>query len=697
MNRKQRRMVAKLGKHTGPAVTPGATGGRSVQITDLLASARRHHENGQLTEAETHYRKILTIDQNHFDSLHLLGVIAHQLGRNDQAVHLIRKAIALKDRNATFHDNIELVVGASGRSEHPLARFELAAAYSNLCIVLMAMGDSIQALRSIQRSIQIEETDNAKLLFVQCLQALSFIPSGIDLRDNLIRALSEPWRRPQDLSRFVANLLKCDGATGVCIRRFISAWPRRLSIQELFSSAELAEVCRDRLLRCLLEETNVFDIELERFLTATRQMMLEAAGTASDGFGEDMLRFFCALAQQCFVNEYIFACTDHEKEQADRLRVLLIEALASGTSIPEPWLVAVAAFFPLASLPGADLLVERRWSAPVIQLVARHVRERQEERRLEATVSRLTAINDSVSLAVQQQYEENPYPRWMKASPVGKPTTINAYLRQQFPLVDLHKIANTTGAEILIAGCGTGQHSIETARQFKGACVLAIDLSLTSLSYAKRKTRDLALKNIEYAQADILQLQSIGRTFDVIEASGVLHHLADPMAGWRVLLSILRPGGFMRLGLYSKLARRDLIAARNFIGQRRFGISAEEIRRCRQELTHVGADTSLGKVTEWVDFFSTSTCRDLLFHIQEHQLTLPEIASFLRQNGLEFLGFGLAGGVLQNFKRRFPNDTTATDLAHWHIFETENPSIFAGMYQFWIQKPVISSAVNSHD
>ena len=66
--------------------------------------------------------------------------------------------------------------------------------------------------------------------------------------------------------------------------------------------------------------------------------------------------------------------------------------------------------------------------------------------------------------------------------------------------------------DVLIAGCGTGQHAIETGRRFAGASVLAVDLSLTSLSYAFRKTRELGLQNIAYAQADILKLGAIGRT-----------------------------------------------------------------------------------------------------------------------------------------------------------------------------------------
>ena len=70
-----------------------------------------------------------------------------------------------------------------------------------------------------------------------------------------------------------------------------------------------------------------------------------------------------------------------------------------------------------------------------------------------------------------------------------------------------------------------------------------------------RKTRELGVSSIEYAQADLLKLGSLGKQFDVIEAGSVLHHLADPWTGWRTLLSLLRPGGFMLLGLYSNIAR----------------------------------------------------------------------------------------------------------------------------------------------
>ena len=683
MNRKQRRIAAKLGKQAAPPLSRNATLNPSGQIPDLLARGRSHHRAGQLADAEKCYRDLLAIDPNHFDGLNLLGIVAQQTGRSDLAAGLIGKALALHDQSPTLPNT-----GTPGRSKPAVSRKNLAAAHSNLSIVSTALGDLPTALKAIQRSLQLEETENAKLLFVGCLRKLTVIPDGIDLRDDLVRAMSEPWGRPTDLARFASNLVKRDGAVGTCIRRITATWPRILAPDELFSSTEFAEICDDRLLSCLLESTLVFDLELERFLTVVRSTILAAAvdGAASEAFGQGSVRFCCALAQQCFINEYVFSWTAEEKLQAERLRERLVEALATGAPVPELWLAAVAAYYPLALLPHADSLIEQRWSASAAELITRQVQEVHEEQRLRASVPRLTAVDDDVSLAVKKQYEENPYPRWIKASPAGA-TTIEAHLRQLFPLANIHNVVKTPGAEILIAGCGTGQHSIETAQLFPEARVLAIDLSLSSICYAKRKTRELGLKNLDYAQADILQLQSIRHSFDVIEAGGVLHHLAQPMAGWLVLLSLLRPGGFMRIGLYSKLARQDIAAARALIAQRGYGSSAEDIRRFRQELEGLGDHAPLSEVTDRLDFFSTSRCRDMLFHVQEHQFTLPEIAEFLRQNQLSFLGFDLHGGALQAFRQRFPNDGEMTDLGLWYSFEMENPSLFAGMYEFWIRKP----------
>src|SRR5260221_14014676 len=94
----------------------------------------------------------------------------------------------------------------------------------------------------------------------------------------------------------------------------------------------------------------------------------------------------------------------------------------------------------------------------------------------------------------------------------------------------------------------------------------------------------LGRDHVEAAQADILQLPSVGRTFDVIDSAGVLVPFGAPMEGWRLLLSILRPGGVMRLGLYSEFARQCIVAGRQLIAERGLGSSADDIRSFRHDV-----------------------------------------------------------------------------------------------------------------
>lgn len=772
----------------------------SIDLNQNYQNAVSLHQAGRLSEAEGIYRNILAIYPNHVHSLHLLGVIAHQVGRNDVAVELIGQAIAANKRDADFHSNIGVALRELGRLDDAVEHFRQALklrpdfadahnnlglclkeqgqfaesesryrralsispdhgnahnnlgivlaeqrkfeeaeehyrrgvalnpafaggynnlglvlmwqgrlaeavefyrkalalkpdyveAYTNLATVLVSAEEFAAALAALRCALMLKETFEAKSLTVHCIKQLRSAQDASPVRDLVIHALAEGWERPVELAQLSAALVKHNPAVGECVQRATKAWPRRLGGEGLFGASGLAAAGDDELLRCLVESTPVWDIPLERFLTAARFALLERAATdAAAGAGEEpALGFYCALARQCFINEYVFACGDDELEAARGLRDRLVAALASDAAIPVFWPVAVAAYFPLDALPGAERLLERAssqsWPDAVAGVLVQQVSEPREEQQIRSAIPRLTDIKDKVSLEVQQQYEENPFPRWVRAVSAIKPTTVDGYFSGRFR--SFRELGKSSDIDMLIAGCGTGQHPIESAQEFSGVRILAVDLSSASLAYAQRKTRAAGLTNVEYAQADILELGSIGRTFDVIESTGVLHHMAEPWAGWRVLLSLLRPGGVMQVGLYSELARTDIVAARSLIAERGYGRSAEDIRRCRQELLSFDDNTRYRKIMGFSDFSSTSGCRDLLFHVQEHRLTLPAIKAFLTENDLEFLGFELASEKAEAFRKRFPGGGASANLDLWHIFETENPATFSNMYQFWIQK-----------
>ena len=198
-----------------------------------------------------------------------------------------------------------------------------------------------------------------------------------------------------------------------------------------------------------------------------------------------------------------------------------------------------------------------------------------------------------------------------------------------------HKFNNPN---VLIAGCGTGNHICQAAN-YLNANILGVDLSLTSLAYAKRKVEELGLKNIEFLQADILQLKNQTKKFDVIESVGVLHHMRNPLKGLKILLDLLKPNGFLLIGLYSEKARLHIVKAKEFAKKNKFENSLTGIRSFREAIFNEKTDLLLQKLSKGKDFYSTSSIKDLIFHVQEHRFTLPQIFKILKNLNLEFLGF----------------------------------------------------------
>lgn len=452
------------------------------------------------------------------------------------------------------------------------------------------------------------------------------------------------------------------------VARIAGKWPLPLTGAELFGGDGLAPLANDLFLRCALEAAILPAVQLELLLGYARAELLRLASAGNEA-SDDIAGFACALARQCFITEYVWTPADGENGPAGALRDQMLRDLASGATIAPLTLAVVAAYVPLHSLPEADALLRREWPAPVTALLQVQLREPLEERREHAAIATLGPVTDGVSLEVMRQYEENPYPRW----------TIN-------PMNAFAATAQPQERDILVAGCGTGQHAVQLAQLYPRARVLAVDISMTSLAYARRKTRELGLHNVEYAKADILELGAIGRTFDHIESVGVLHHLAEPAAGWRVLVSLLRPGGTMRIGLYSELARRIVVEARARIAERGYRATADDIRRCRQDMIREADRWQM--LISGRDFYSISGCRDLLFNVMEHRFTISQIAALLDDNGLSFLRFDPFDDptVIASFHRQFAGAADEASLDQWHRFEADHPETFLGMYVFTARK-----------
>ena len=250
--------------------------------------------------------------------------------------------------------------------------------------------------------------------------------------------------------------------------------------------------------------------------------------------------------------------------------------------------------------------------------------------------------------------------------------------------VDLKKLSFSKNPEILIAGCGTGQHAITTASKYKNAEILALDLSFNSLAYAKRKAVELNCKNINFIQGDLLDLKKLNKKFDIIESVGVIHHMNNPLLGWKTLTDCLKKDALMMIGLYSEKARENIINIRETINNLKIKTSKKNIINFRKDIL-IKNNEKWNSIKYSPDFYSTSGVRDLLFHVQEHRFTIKKIRSYLNKLGLVFLGFEDTY-VLEIFKKTYNQPGDLYNLDKWEDFENKNKRIFSSMYQFWCKK-----------
>ena len=96
------------------------------------------------------------------------------------------------------------------------------------------------------------------------------------------------------------------------------------------------------------------------------------------------------------------------------------------------------------------------------------------------------------------------------------------------------------------------------------------------------------------------------------------------------------------------------------------------------------------------DFYTIAECRDLLFHVEEHRVTVPEIAGLLDAFGLRFDGFLLSEEIETRYRERYPDDPRMDNLDNWNSFEAAFPYAFSGMYIFWAQNLVNSPVGSNH-
>jgi SAM-dependent methyltransferase len=243
-------------------------------------------------------------------------------------------------------------------------------------------------------------------------------------------------------------------------------------------------------------------------------------------------------------------------------------------------------------------------------------------------------LKDSVSM----QYEQWSYPTPIDDLPLWLQSNW-----QWFDPSHAHPILWPGGdyrpdMDVLIAGCGTNQAAV-IAYTNPAARVVAIDVSESSLANHRRLADRYGLTNLELHRLPIEEVTSLGREFDLIITTGVLHHLADPAAGMRALAERLRPDAVLAVMVYAKYGRIGVEMMQSVFADVGLVEDAPSIRLVVDALEHLDVEHPVMSYLEIApDLDGDAALIDTFLPGRARTYTIDECRDLAAGAGLEFQG-----------------------------------------------------------
>lgn len=485
--------------------------------------------------------------------------------------------------------------------------------------------------------------------------------------------------RPEDYYQAIAAVARRDPAWQDLLKR---AGATALTPFTL-TSADIETLGRQRPWLAYWSMQVNTDLVIEAVLGAGRRFYAGWLARRAPGAAPPQPEVLLAIAAQCYLNEFVCEETGPETALADRL--------AAGGALDAAELLILGSYRDLGQCAGIERLDRAALGPTALSFLAMSVDDAAARHGIAKDIPTVTRLEEGVSRDVRAFYEATPYPRWHQfARPPSAERTFDEVIAADAPFLLPGSRPLGPDIDVLVAGCGTGS-AIVPALSYRGARITAFDLSLTSLAYARQRLAALGHDQIRFAHGDLLAIGEMGAQFDLIECTGVLHHLDDPWAGVAALAGILKPGGRAMLSVYSRPFREMMapfMEASRRIEQQAAGSVTAKVRAARRELIRQRlAGAQSGFLFRGSDLFTTSGFRDLLLHPVERPLTVAEFAEGCARHGLACLGL-MPTNVDQGrllAERGRPADMAA-EIAFWAGQEARQPLLFSTMICLFFEK-----------
>jgi 2-polyprenyl-3-methyl-5-hydroxy-6-metoxy-1,4-benzoquinol methylase/tetratricopeptide (TPR) repeat protein len=664
------------------------TKGQSLKKNKKLAYANYEEAQAQsqnhqlaltaLSNAKYYISQALDSNPVDADSFNLLSRIELELGNHDDALNAINTALELEPDNGGYWYSSGHVLLATHETLKAKTAFQKAIDLSpgetraeiSLAYTYTQLNNPVKAFE-LYRELAKDHNPDIQIRS-QLLNAASTLTADYydqQLEHDLISYLNWEDVNLSQLANLACSLLE-----------------HKFQLNDDGSAAQFEEMANSKLLQLALSNTIIKSGLLEKLIMALRYELLSHS-TKSGNISHQYIPLSNGIALYGLKSEFILPTTDAEKNMVKALENIINQSLEQVGCTPTDIsgaLLLLAMYKPWVSLSNYGLLSNfenKSWPEMTFNLKIENQALLSLSR---STFESMTAMPTSSTDSVKSQYESYPYPRWDKLD-YNKPTNYGSALSHVYPDVPFSENLFNGPLDILIAGCGTGRHALNVAKYFNHVNVTAVDLSQKSLSFAKNKALELKIDNIDFKLADLTQLKALPDQYDIIECSGVLHHIPDYKAAMTGLLKNLKPNGLIKISLYSEYARSSINEVRTLFSREIENIDEQKIKVIRQAILQGEIIKDSHGIIRSDDFYSLSGTIDLLFHQFERQFTPLDLKALCEEFQLEWLGFSNLKDSVKSAFMEFHKNNKADikNLEQWDEFEQSNPNTFSAMYQFY--------------
>lgn len=637
-----------------------------TELLEAQALWRRSDYDG----AERILRALVRRDPADAAATHELGALLIHVGQGRLGVSLVKRATAM-DRTPSRLNDLGLAYVAVDDVAMAIEAFRdavvsdptFAEGYNSLGRALVHAGHVEPGADALGRAVQLDDYTPAALDRL-CAALREAASPGVNhfLSAEIAHGLSVPGAHRPELVTFAIGVVTAD-PTLQAILRAATLGDLDTVRAHLFSDTVTRVMDGDLMPRLLAVGVLPSPPYEVLFTELRRQFALDVhAGRFS--VAHDKLPFLCGLARQCFLNGYVWDQQDDEAEAIAALEATTAAEINDPTPTTPLRIAVLAAYTALGDLPYSDAILRyaKAQAATELRDLARvQIEELAVERELLAGEARTTAARAGA--------------RWVDAPPVQN-VALTAMLGLRFPDLKHAGFPGLDSPRVLVYGCGPGKDAIAWARNVDRVSVVGVESNLAELGLARRKAKELAQTNIEFVR----ELPT--GVFDLVACPVLRGAPDDVAAALGPLTRVLRPGGFLHIGIRAESDAGRLQAAREFARDGAYTDTPDGVRSCRRAFLNLPDDTEWKAVAAEYDMHTHAGCRELFFGDDAPRATIPTLAAALAAHSLEFIGFENETAVVA-YRNAFPDDRAARNLDAWAELEGGAPDLLTPMYTFW--------------